>query len=220
MKYPCDVIQDLLPLYLDGVCSEESKAAVAQHLSECPACKQTYEALCEAETVVPEPLDAANEIQKAASFQAVRKRLKHRQIGMVAAVFVMVGALLLVTVGVLKHTVRPVENRKVLSVSMVDGSLVGRLIGSRDTHTQIKRVTATVEGRQTELLFYAVENTQWDALTTSSEVFSEQMLCPAEKGADEIDRVYYYTGDYTGLESKTPEELQAVIETATLLWSK
>ena len=33
MKYSCNMIQDLIPLYIDGVCSEESKEAVEQHLS-------------------------------------------------------------------------------------------------------------------------------------------------------------------------------------------
>ncbi len=37
-KYSCDMIQDLLALYHDGVCSAESRAAVEQHLSECEAC--------------------------------------------------------------------------------------------------------------------------------------------------------------------------------------
>ena len=52
------------------------------------------------------------------------------------------------------------------------------------------------------------------------EVFSEYVLCPAEKSADAIDRVYYYTGDYTGLESMSRDELQKVIDASVLLWSK
>lgn len=37
-KYSCEVIQDLLALYHDGVCSEGSRKAVEQHLSECEMC--------------------------------------------------------------------------------------------------------------------------------------------------------------------------------------
>ena len=40
MKYPCNIIQDLLPLYHDNVCSEESRRAVQQHLPECEACQR------------------------------------------------------------------------------------------------------------------------------------------------------------------------------------
>ncbi|MBQ9948162.1 MAG: zf-HC2 domain-containing protein [Oscillospiraceae bacterium] len=37
-KYSCAIIQDLLALYHDGVCSEDSRQAVEQHLSECEKC--------------------------------------------------------------------------------------------------------------------------------------------------------------------------------------
>ena len=39
MKYNCDVIRDLLPLYADNACSERSRGMVEEHLQECPACR-------------------------------------------------------------------------------------------------------------------------------------------------------------------------------------
>lgn len=42
MKYNCDMIADLLPLYCDGVCSAESRAIVEEHLSGCDACSKLY----------------------------------------------------------------------------------------------------------------------------------------------------------------------------------
>lgn len=36
----CKIVQDLLPLYHDGVCSQESRAAVEEHLAGCAACRQ------------------------------------------------------------------------------------------------------------------------------------------------------------------------------------
>ncbi len=42
MKTKCGVIEDLLPLYIDGVCSEGSKNLVEEHLSECHTCKIKY----------------------------------------------------------------------------------------------------------------------------------------------------------------------------------
>ena len=41
MKYPCDTIKDLLPLYHDDVCSDASRRIVEEHLAECEACKET-----------------------------------------------------------------------------------------------------------------------------------------------------------------------------------
>ena len=40
-----EIVQDLLPLYHDGVCSEKSRAAVEEHLKECPDCRAALEAM-------------------------------------------------------------------------------------------------------------------------------------------------------------------------------
>ena len=39
MKINCEMVQDLLPLYEDGVCSESSRAAVDEHLKTCESCR-------------------------------------------------------------------------------------------------------------------------------------------------------------------------------------
>lgn len=40
-----EIIWDLLPLYHDGVCSEKSRAAVEEHLKDCPACRAALAAM-------------------------------------------------------------------------------------------------------------------------------------------------------------------------------
>ena len=39
MKCSCEIIKDLLPLYVDHVCSDESIELIDQHLLECEKCK-------------------------------------------------------------------------------------------------------------------------------------------------------------------------------------
>ena len=39
----CDIIRDLIPLYIDGCCSEESMAAVEEHVKSCRECNKLYE---------------------------------------------------------------------------------------------------------------------------------------------------------------------------------
>lgn len=36
----CEIIRDLIPLYLDDVCSEETRKLVEDHLSECKECQE------------------------------------------------------------------------------------------------------------------------------------------------------------------------------------
>lgn len=43
---PCEIVQDLLPLYHDGVVSEKTKTAIQAHMKECPVCSKEYDALC------------------------------------------------------------------------------------------------------------------------------------------------------------------------------
>lgn len=45
LKTGCNVIYDLLPLFVDGICSDDSKVLVSEHLAECPHCKKKYEAM-------------------------------------------------------------------------------------------------------------------------------------------------------------------------------
>ena len=42
----CNVIRDLLPLYADKVCSEDSKEMVEEHLAKCKECKQELDDYC------------------------------------------------------------------------------------------------------------------------------------------------------------------------------
>lgn len=65
-KTTCEIINDLLPLYADNVCSEDSKTAVANHISACEKCREQLEKMTRHLDVDPE-----NDI-------AVIKRIKRR----------------------------------------------------------------------------------------------------------------------------------------------
>lgn len=40
MKFSCSIVDDLLPLYLENICSEDSRAALEEHLQECASCRE------------------------------------------------------------------------------------------------------------------------------------------------------------------------------------
>lgn len=89
MKLSCDIVQDLLPLYTDGVCSEDSRAAVEAHLKECPACR--------ALSGVPE-LPPMAPAEAPSADQAVAKSIKkvrHRWLRSLVAALLIVPVLLL-----------------------------------------------------------------------------------------------------------------------------
>ena len=65
MKWNCELIQDLLPLYEEGLCSPASRRAVEEHLRECDACRR-----------LTAPLPTAEPVESPAADRAVTKSMK------------------------------------------------------------------------------------------------------------------------------------------------
>ena len=216
MKYSCHVILDLLPLYHDGVCSEDSKKIVEQHLAECEECREFYENLLESDAIEEDSFHASEELRKASFLKNIQHKFVRRQIlvGLLSVFLLLVTGGFVVTA--LSHYENVVVYQDNISVYMMDHDLVGRLRGSSQSQVQIKRVTSGEEN----YLFFCVYHTKWDELMTDDEIFSEFILCPGDKNVQEIDKVYYFTGDDTGLESMSTEQLAQIIDESILLWSK
>ena len=70
MKWNCELIQDLLPLYEEGLCSPPSRQAVEEHLSECEACRRLTKPL---PVIEPEEPPAADRVV-AKSIRKVKRR--------------------------------------------------------------------------------------------------------------------------------------------------
>lgn len=45
MNIPCEIVEDLLPLYTDNVCTEQSRQAVAEHLNGCKKCRKLIKSI-------------------------------------------------------------------------------------------------------------------------------------------------------------------------------
>lgn len=71
-KYSCEIIQDLLPLFQDNVCSAASRTAVKEHLSDCPDCARIAKQL-ENNTIEKELYQEKTSVL-AAHFRQERKR--------------------------------------------------------------------------------------------------------------------------------------------------
>lgn len=85
MKFPCKVIQDMLPLYIDGVCSDESSAMVQAHLADCEKCKKHYEAMRMIEQNVKED---ARDMKLENGLKNLKSRIDRRMFfGIFSAVF-------------------------------------------------------------------------------------------------------------------------------------
>ena len=77
-KTKCELIQDLLPLYAENMCSEESRRIVAEHLAECTTCKAELEKMSTDIHIRPD--DDISVIKR------IKKRILIEKIGITAAI--------------------------------------------------------------------------------------------------------------------------------------
>ena len=73
-KYECEIIQDLLPLYVDDVCSKPSVELIEEHMKTCEACHIVYKKMTETEYE-----DTLQSEEK-----AVMARYKQKVLGLIA----------------------------------------------------------------------------------------------------------------------------------------
>ena len=76
MRMPCDLIQDLLPLYHDQVCSQTSRKAVEDHLQDCPACQQVLDAMG-GDLLTPAETEEEKELRPLAEWWQKQKKKSH-----------------------------------------------------------------------------------------------------------------------------------------------
>ena len=71
----CDIVKDLLPLYVDDVCSEKSKIAIEEHLEECEECRSYFEILKEEDPKVQTDWTSSNFLE-GEFIQGIEKKIK------------------------------------------------------------------------------------------------------------------------------------------------
>lgn len=87
MKMKCEVIQDLLPSYIDGLTSEESNKLIEEHLADCSDCRDYLSAMKE-EVATPTAAKNQKEIRP---FRKLKRQMKKR-IVMAAGIAVLICA--------------------------------------------------------------------------------------------------------------------------------
>lgn len=73
----CNIIRDLLPLYCDGVCSEETIKTVGEHLAVCPACRNLLDEMRQ-EPLVPEAIQMQTQ-EDVKVLQGVKRKFSLRR---------------------------------------------------------------------------------------------------------------------------------------------
>ena len=91
MKLPCKVVEDMLPIYYDGICSDESAILIEEHLKECAQCSRLLSDLHTEIEIAGKPVDDLKPLE------GIKKELtKRKRTYMRAGICVTLAALLLI----------------------------------------------------------------------------------------------------------------------------
>ena len=218
-KLPCEVVMDLLPLYVDDVVSDVTKQAVEEHLQTCEKCRK------EAETMSGRTLLPVNEhLQRteARMMRGIRKRFfKKKVLVAVLSVLVAVAALAGVyTYMATTEIVAPYDG-KTVTVTERDGTLYAtyhhETLGAASSCGFLP-VEVTIDGEKKTVAGFYFYETPWS-------IYVEPHLPTDERATettfalgdvDELDAVYY--GAYT-LDSNHPDFDNAVSQ-MECVWEK
>ena len=226
MKYQCEVIKDLLTLYVDDLSSKESKKIIEEHLEICDSCKQYYSAMKSSDKIITG--DTNNEIL-ADSLKKIKNQIKAKHMLAVTGTLIIVFAFLFVSavaiIG-LQHMdyIIPYSENITLTQETPeewqewytdrDNQLIICAKGKQIVGMISEVVEIEVEKDKTEkVLFFNVTTTPWHDIITKDNDISYQFLSNIE-----VDKVYYYPGYMMDVEMIADGELPAIIETSTLLW--
>lgn len=77
----CDIVRDLLPTYIDGLCSNESENIIEQHLKQCEGCKRYYDNMISDISRVSETNEAIfrENLKEKGLLEKSEKYIKHMQ---------------------------------------------------------------------------------------------------------------------------------------------
>lgn len=170
-KMHCDIVKDLLPLYLEDVCSQKSKTEIQKHLEECEECRCYYEMLKEENPKVEKDWTSSN-LLEGEFIQGIEKKIKKKiTLDMVIAGFVV---FLVCAIGGVIYTEYVHEPGY-------------KLFGLIDTRLETEDITITdlYQLESGEIFFYAKSDKKFTWPYTDAALY------------DEEKDIYYSTGMFS-----------------------
>lgn len=215
-RMDCDIIQDLLPLYIDGVVSDATKEMVEGHLSECEECRK--EAAMMRKNMQLPPSEKAQEAE-VHTLKKIKKRFFKKKviIALTTACLTLLVAAGMYSYMVMAEETIPYEASKIKIEEKAD-SLYFTYMGNDLDCTYLAgplKLKVDGETKNVGIIYYTA--TPW-----STHI---QPLLEKDKpndpfygwSTDKIDQVYYGAYD---IEGAIEEDDTALLEGKQLIWEK
>lgn len=195
MKITCNIIEDLLPLYVDDMVSEDSRKLVEEHLKGCPACRKMQEEMMR-ENRLTAGIKDGNSVQinktEAESLKKIRRRIRKKRILSVILAVVLVAA----AGGAGHYWYYDKENYiswDAANISVKDGKVYS-------TVSPLGRLKSILSVDQ-ENMFYMMSETMWTRRQYPSDPDTENELWSLQDFQEAHDRSDDAVTDETSLPS-------------------
>lgn len=214
----CNIIRDILPLYLDNVVCSDTKEMVEEHLHACPDCQKEANSL---QSTLVLPANNSPKLFDAQPLKALKKTLFKKKV-IVSVLSVLIAIAVLASVYALLFFPRvylPYDSSRI-TIEERDGQLYANcnginLSGSAFLHS----VPVTIEGKETSvsvLYYYTSPWSHYIAPFFGSNRAQPQKHILFLDDTDKVDQIYYGNYNKGQFKSLSPAQLAQW----DLIWEK
>ncbi len=170
MKVKCSIIEDLIPLYKEGLCNEDTKAMVMEHIQECENCRR----LCEDMSNISEPkIDIPDESKV---FRRVNKKMKRSKLKTVIlsiVLLVILGCLGFLTYGQITHETGMISFETV--VQSIESRHIAKLIAKGDIDAYADSISCGMNNNNNPYILSNIESIREQDKITLKEAYEKYM---------------------------------------------
>ena len=214
----CNIIKDILPLYVDGVVSDDTKKMVEEHLDCCEECKKEAE-IMKQELNIP--------AEKEASFiKNFKKKWRNKKLIISGLSILLTGLILLGAFSFVFHydTVVPYEKSLIRIEIQDDDMLVSHYYGvSYYSIAATHPITMKIEGKEKNVIFLyyteTIAKSHTRNLINGKENRDERNFIFPVDSVKNVDAIYYADFDANEI-FKKGNSWDTLLENAVLIWEK
>ncbi|QUG43647.1 zf-HC2 domain-containing protein [Psychrobacillus sp. INOP01] len=213
----CTIIQDLLPLYVDDVVSEDTKELVRQHLQTCQACQKEHQQMTQTLYI---PIE-----NKVTLFEKVNKKWNRKKIILIGgSIFTTLFLCLAVFSYVFYYQkMIPYSNDLFVIKEQDDQTLFAEYFGKSHAGTHMThpmKVEIDGEMKNISLVYYVetiANSPTRNFLREDESIGPEQFTLPDSKT---VDAVYYGKFDLEKVIITKEQTWEELLQEMTLIWER
>lgn len=217
-KIKCTIIQDVLPLYIDEVVSQDTKEMVDEHLQSCDKCQKEYESMKQDLYIPVENKDSL--------FNNISKKWRKKKV-IVSIISILVTTIILIGVFLYVfyyETVIPYSEDLIKIERQNDNQLVSHYFGEsyagfNGTHPMPLEIDG--EKKNVSFIFYTktVVDSPSRNLINNKKSLNEQEYIFELPESEKIDMVYYVDFDVEKI-TDGKDSWNSILKRAVLIWEK